>query len=70
MKVAQWKVLMDKFDETCMHRHDWEYDMAYMPLYRFQPISRISNIWTEWSMGLNGYLPVWNLNEEWGARWW
>jgi hypothetical protein len=69
MKVAQWKVLTDKFDETRMRKHNWEYGTAYMPLYRFQPISRISDIWTEWSTGLNGYLPVRNLNEQWGARW-
>lgn len=68
-KAAQWKVLTDKFDETRMRRHDWEYNKEYMPIYRYQPAPRICDIYTEWSTGLNGYLPVRHLNEAWGARW-
>jgi hypothetical protein len=52
-----------------MRKHDWQYDTDYMPFYRFQSVSQICDIWTEWSTGLNGYLPVSNLNEGWGARW-
>lgn len=68
-KAAQWKGLTDKFDETRMRQHQWEYNKDYMPIYRYQPAPRICDIWVEWSTGLNGYLPVRNLNEAWGARW-
>ena len=44
--------------------------MDYMPFYHFQSVSQICDIWMEWSIGLNGYLPISNLNEGWGARWW
>jgi hypothetical protein len=52
-----------------MQKYDWSYEMDYMPFYCFQQVSQICNIWTECSTGLNGFLPVWNLNEGWGARW-
>jgi hypothetical protein len=69
-KAAQWKALTGKFDETRMRKHDWQYNTDYMPFYHFQSVSQICDIWTEWSTGLNGYLPMSNLNEGWGARWW
>ena len=68
-KAEQWKALTDKFDEVRMRKHDWSYDTDYMPFYRFQQVSQICDIWTEWSTGLNGFLPVRNLDEGWGARW-
>lgn len=52
-----------------MRKHDWSYDKDFLPVYQYQTVSRISDIWHEWSTGLNGYLPVRNLNEAWGARW-
>ncbi|KAF8273937.1 hypothetical protein EI94DRAFT_1696523 [Lactarius quietus] len=61
-KLAQWKALTNKFDE-------WLYEADYVPLYHFQPVTKICDIWTEWSTELNGFLPVRNLNEGWGARW-
>ncbi len=68
-KLAQWKVLTDKFDEVHMWKHEWQYDTDYIPFYCFQKVTGICEIWTEWSTGLNGFLPVRNLNEGWGARW-
>jgi Transcriptional activator of glycolytic enzymes len=68
-KLTQWKALTDKFDEARMRKHEWQYDTDYMPFYRFQQVTRICDIWTEWSTGLNGFLPVRHLNEGWGARW-
>ena len=52
-----------------MRKHEWQYDTDYLPLYHFQQVTHICNIWTEWSTGLNGFLPVRNLNEGWGSRW-
>ena len=68
-RLAQWKALTAKFDEVRMRKHEWLYEADYVPLYRFQQVTHICDIWTEWSTGLNGFLPVRNLNEGWGARW-
>jgi hypothetical protein len=68
-KLAQWKALTDKFDEVRMRKHEWQYEADYVPCYHFQQVTRICDIWTEWSTGLNGFLPVRNLNEGWGSRW-
>lgn len=68
-RAAQWKTLTDKFDETRMQKHEWTYDTDFLPIYRYQTVTRISDIWNEWSTGLNGYLAVRNLNEAWNARW-
>lgn len=40
-----------------------------MPHYHFQQLTCICDIWTEWSTGLNGCLPVQHLNKGWGAKW-
>ena len=31
-KLVQWMALTDKFNETCMWKHKWQYDMDYIPL--------------------------------------
>ena len=54
---------MDRFEEACMQKHAWQYDTDYMPLYNFQQVNHICDIWTGWSTGPNGFLPVRNLNE-------
>jgi len=69
-KLAQWRALASKFDEICMQKHKWQYNTDYTPVYHFQQVTHICDLWTEWSMGLNGFLPVRNLDEGWGARWW
>jgi hypothetical protein len=69
-KLAQWKALTDKFDVVHMWKHEWQYGVDYVPCYHFQQVTCICNIWTECPTGLNGFLPVQNLNEEWGSRWW
>ena len=37
-KVEQWKVLTDKFEDAQMRKHDWSYDMDYMPFYRLSDL--------------------------------
>lgn len=41
----------------------------WLPFYRFQPLARITDIWKEFDEGLNGFLPVRDLNNTWGAKW-
>jgi Transcriptional activator of glycolytic enzymes len=68
-KLAQWRAFTERFDEVRMRKHEWKYDTDYTPLYRFQQVTQICDLWTEWSTGLNGFLPVRNLDEGWGSRW-
>jgi hypothetical protein len=32
-------------------------------------VTTISDIWIEWAEGVDGFLPVRDLTERWGARW-
>jgi hypothetical protein len=45
----------------------------YIPIYFYQYlyllVHTISKVWTEWSSGLNGHLPVRELEDRWGPRW-
>ena len=50
------------------HEWDWE-DGDYLPHYEYQPVSHITDVWTEWASGLNGYIPVQDLMERWGPKW-
>ena len=68
-KLAQWKALTDKFDEVWMWKCEWQHNMDYTSFYFFQQVTQLGDIWAEWSTRLNGFLPVRNLNEGWGARW-
>ena len=68
-KLAQWKALTDRIDEVHLWKHEWWYEADYVPHYHFQQLTYICDIWTEWSTGLNGFLPLWHLNEGWGAKW-
>jgi hypothetical protein len=42
---------------------------SYLPFYTFQTPSKVTDIWTEYTSGLNGFLPVRDLEDTWGARW-
>jgi hypothetical protein len=37
-------------------------------LYWYLLVHTISEVWTEWSSGLNGHLPVRELEERWGLK--
>ena len=42
---------------------------ALLPFYLYQPVKRITDVWTEHAEGLNGYLPVQVLDQHWEAQW-
>jgi hypothetical protein len=46
----------------------WEGE-KWLPRYTYQTVQKISDIWEEWSYGLNGYLSTRELEEGWGAKW-
>ncbi|OAX36863.1 hypothetical protein K503DRAFT_867272 [Rhizopogon vinicolor AM-OR11-026] len=53
-----------------LQKHGWELVCGeLLPIYAFQPVTRITEIWDEHAAGLNGYLAVRDLDERWQARW-
>jgi hypothetical protein len=67
---TKWAALVAKYDEGHLKRHQWEWASGdWLPYYRYKHATQISDIWVEWSDGVDGYLSVWDLTECWGARW-
>ena len=69
--MAIWNRLIAKFGIDKLNRHEWEWREGknWVPHYTYQPVLSITDVWKEWTEGLNGYLSVRQLNEEWGAKW-
>ena len=66
----QWAELVALYPESQLCQHDWEWvSNALLPFYLYQPVKRITDVWTEHAEGLNGYLPVQVLDQHWEARW-
>lgn len=68
----KWAELTARFDVSQLQRHAWDWvskDKDWLPIYKYQPVSSISDIWDEWAEGLHGFLSVRELTEHWGARW-
>jgi len=65
---SSWKALVAALGEGPLYRHKWEWtNGTWLPYYRYLPVHSITDVWTEWSSGLDGHLPVrdWRSN---GAR--
>ena len=63
---VQWAALTGRFDQARMTRHQWAWTKGkWVPEYDYQPVAQISDVWTEWHTGLNGYLAVRELTEGW-----
>ena len=70
MRTQQWNALTARFREDWLWRHEWEWvSNDLLPFYSFQPVSSITEIWEEHTKGLNGYLAVHDLDEQWGPCW-
>ncbi|GLB45911.1 hypothetical protein LshimejAT787_3700140 [Lyophyllum shimeji] len=41
----------------------------WLPHYKYKALPAITDIWTEWTVGWEGYIPVRVLEEVWDARW-
>lgn len=69
-RQQQWTSLVDRFGVEQLLKHSWEWVSGdYLPLYTFQPVNRITEVWDEHAAGLNGFLAVRDLDERWQARW-
>jgi hypothetical protein len=72
VQEQRWADLLARFDETQLRRHAWDWvakDKDWLPIYKYQPVTDISDIWVEWAEGVDGFLSVRDLTERWGARW-
>lgn len=71
-QLAAWSLLALQYSEARLRRHQWEWiekTNTFLPHYAFQPVKKITDIWTEWASGLNGFLSVRELTEGWNAKW-
>jgi hypothetical protein len=67
-----WTALVTRFGEAKIQNHNPEWIdglQTWLPHYQFQAISKITDIWTEYNEGLNGFLAVRELNAVWGPKW-
>lgn len=72
VRSAAWNKLVTRYGESRLRRHSWEWNNStgeWLPYYTYQPVSGITDVWTEWSAGLGGYLSVRELTKGWGPRW-
>jgi hypothetical protein len=57
--ASSWKGLVAALRATWLYRHKWEWVSGmWLPYYRYLPVHTISEVWTVWSSGLDGNLPV------------
>ena len=71
-QLSSWDSLIRQFGDFKLRNHTPEWigsAQTWLPFYRFQPVMKIADIWTEFDEGLNGFLPVPDLNTTWGAKW-
>ncbi|KAJ7648953.1 hypothetical protein DFH06DRAFT_1331974 [Mycena polygramma] len=63
VQLENWATFASKFDDARLRRHDWDWVVEkktqyYLPIYAQQDVDTITELWTEWSSGLDGYLAV------------
>ncbi|KAF8421337.1 hypothetical protein L210DRAFT_857074, partial [Boletus edulis BED1] len=65
-----WVALTKRYGRAHLDAHEWEWrDGDWLPHYRYQPVSMITELWTEHTEGLGGHLSTRELVERWGAKW-
>jgi Transcriptional activator of glycolytic enzymes len=70
--VIAWCALVQQFGETRIRKHQWEWvtsSQSWLPHYRFKSVQKITQIWNEYSDGIDGCLSIRELNVTWGPRW-
>jgi hypothetical protein len=65
-----WTALTKRYGRARLDAHGWEWkDSDWLPHYRYQPVSMITELWTEHTEGFGGRLSTRELAERWGAKW-
>ncbi|GBE87699.1 hypothetical protein SCP_1103760 [Sparassis crispa] len=70
-QVVKRVALVQLYGQEVFGRHEpwiWMHG-ELVPHYRYQPVVTISDVWTEWIVGLNGHISVHELTEKWENRW-
>ncbi|TFY83866.1 hypothetical protein EWM64_g142 [Hericium alpestre] len=63
-------LLLQKYGQKCIACHEWRLvDGQLTPVYALQAVKTVSDVWTEYTLGLNERLPVRELEESWGPKW-
>ncbi|KAH0829061.1 hypothetical protein J3R83DRAFT_2518, partial [Lanmaoa asiatica] len=69
-RSEKWAQLTTKYGHAKLDAHEWEWrGDDWLPTYRYQPVSVITDLWTEYVDGLNGHLSTRELKDRWGAKW-
>jgi hypothetical protein len=69
-KQSKWTALVKQFGAGRVAQHEWDWeDGDFLPVYEYQHVSCITDVWVEWATGLNGFIPVRELMEKWGPKW-
>jgi len=69
-RQQKWDALTGQFDTKQLQRHSWEWvSEEFLPVYTFQPVTHITEIWDEHAAGLNGFLAVHDFDKHWQAHW-
>ncbi|GBE82277.1 hypothetical protein SCP_0406610 [Sparassis crispa] len=68
---ARREELQCMYGEDAFNKHKpWVWKVGeLLPSYQYQPMSTIMDVWTEWTAGLGGHIPVRELTEKWGNHW-
>jgi hypothetical protein len=70
-RASAWAILAAHHGDARLRNHAWEWinGSMWLPVYRFQHVAKITDIWEEHSVGLKGFLSVRELTMTWGAKW-
>jgi hypothetical protein len=69
-RSEKWAHLTAKYGRAKLDGHQWEWKGGdWLPMYRYQPVDLITDLWVEHVDGLNGHLLARELKDRWGARW-
>jgi hypothetical protein len=71
-QMSAWNLLALNYSHEQLRCHKWEWvekSNSFLPRYTFQRMLKITDIWTKYTSGLNGFLSVQDLDEGWAARW-
>lgn len=69
-RSEKWAQLTAKYGHTKLDAHEWEWrGNDWLPVYRYQPVGVITDLWTEHVDGLNHHLSTHELKDRWDAKW-
>ncbi|KAH7870679.1 uncharacterized protein C8R40DRAFT_1072957 [Lentinula edodes] len=65
--------LIQRYGKAKFTKHEpWQWNQEHrelLPSYHYQKPSTLREYWDEITIGINGYMPVQELNNRWEARW-